>query len=195
MRPDAPPLGSLALDFLHTERKSRKGSLDVVRTPDALAAWLITHGGQRAASVLREALPPPAGRLLLDEAQRLRRDIGALVASYARSGTVDATAAFGINRILSACPRSWLLGTEADRPVLLEREHAQGHMHALVGIAEAAAQLVATVEPGRIRPCALESCGAWFVDTSRSGRRRWCSMAGCGNRAKASAHRSKRRAL
>jgi predicted RNA-binding Zn ribbon-like protein len=195
MRLDAPPMGSLALDFLHTHRRNRSGSLDIVRTPEALAAWLITHAGERAASVLREPLQPPAGRLLLDEAQRLRSDIGVLVASFSGSGTVDVTASFGINRVLAACPRSWLLGTEAGRPVLLEHEHAQGHIQALAGVAEAAARLVATVEPARIRACALDSCGAWFVDTSRSGRRRWCSMAGCGNRAKASTHRSKRRAL
>jgi predicted RNA-binding Zn ribbon-like protein len=98
-----------------------------------------------------------------------------------------------LNRILGAYPRSWLLATEADKVVLVEREHARGFLAPLSGIAEAAARLVSTAEPARIRPCASESCGAWFVDTSKGGRRKWCSMAGCGNREKASVHRSKRR--
>jgi predicted RNA-binding Zn ribbon-like protein len=192
MRSDA-PLGSLALDFLHTLRRTRDGSLDVVRTPETLAAWLITHGGRRAAAVLHDPLPPPAARQLLDEAQRLRRDIGVLVVTYAQAGALDPGAAFGINRILAACPRSWLLATEAGLPVLVEEEHARGYLGALSAIAQEAGRLVSTVEPARLRPCASASCGAWFVDRSKGGRRRWCSMAGCGNREKAALHRSKRR--
>jgi predicted RNA-binding Zn ribbon-like protein len=193
MRLDAPELGNLALDFLHTLRRTRRGMLDLVRTPDTLAAWLITHAGEQAASQLVVPLDPPAGRLLLDEGRRLRRDIGALVATYARSGTLDQAAAYGINRLLDACPRSSRLITDAGRPALVERAHARTCLAPLAPVADAAARLVSACEPGRIRTCASPTCGAWFVDTSKGGRRRWCSMARCGNRQKASAHRARGR--
>src|SRR5688500_2389122 len=182
MRPPGnPELGSLALDFLHTLRRTRVGTLDLVGTPEGLATWLLTYGDQRTASRLREPLSPPDGRLLLDEAQRLRTDIAVLVSTYASSGSVDAGAAFGINRVLRACPRTWLLVADG-RPVVVEHAESRGGLATLSSIAEAAARLVATVQPVRIRACAARSCGAWFVDTSKGGRRKWCSMAGCGNR-------------
>jgi predicted RNA-binding Zn ribbon-like protein len=192
MRLDAPDLGNLALDFLHTLRRWRGELLDVVHTPDKMAAWLVTHVGD-AASPLFLPLTPPDGRLLLDEARRLRRDVGSLVATYARSGSLDVDAAYGVNRVLEACPRSSRLVTEDGRPVLVERADPAGALVALGPIAEAAARLVCTFPPVRVRECASDRCGAWFVDTSRGGRRRWCSMAGCGNRTKASTHRSRQR--
>jgi predicted RNA-binding Zn ribbon-like protein len=192
MRLDAPELGNLALDFLHTLRRSRGELLDVVRTADLLAAWLVTHVGEAASPLLRP-LTPPEGRLLLEEARRLRRDVGVLVATYARSGSLDEGGAYGVNRFLEACPRSPRLVIEGGRPVLVERIHPAGGLAPLGPIADAAARLVCTFAPIRIRECASDRCGAWFVDTSKGGRRRWCSMAGCGNRTKASAHRSRRR--
>ena len=191
MRLDAPILGNLALDFLHTLRRTRGGTIDLVRTPETMAAWLLTHAGA-AASRLHEPMLPPAGRLLLDEAQRLRRDVGALVVIYAGTGSLDPRAAHGINRILDACRRSSFLLTERGRPALVERTHGHTSVVALGPVAEAAARLVCEFEPVRIRSCASDRCGAWFVDTSRGGRRRWCWMATCGNREKVSTHRSRK---
>jgi predicted RNA-binding Zn ribbon-like protein len=190
MRLATPELGNLSLDFLHTLRRSRGGLLDLVRTPEALAAWLFTHAGEPA-SHLQEPLPPPDGRRLLDEARRLRRDVGLLVATYARSGSLDEAAAYGINRVLEGCPRTARLVTEAGSPALVERTRGLDFLSALGPVAEAAARLVTTVEPARIRRCSSEQCGAWFVDRSKGNRRRWCSMAGCGNRQKAAVHRSR----
>jgi predicted RNA-binding Zn ribbon-like protein len=188
---ERPALGSLALEFLHTLRRTRRGTVvDLVGTPEALLGWLVAHGSERRGAT---PLPPPDARLLVQEAHHLRRDVELLVATYARSGSVNAEAAFGINRILRACPRVRQLVTEADRPVLVERTATAEPVAMLGGIAEAAARLVTTVERARIRPCASPSCGTWFVDTSKGGRRKWCSMAGCGNRQKASVHRSKQR--
>jgi len=190
---ESPELGNLALDFLHTLRRTRRGMVDLVRTPETLTAWLVTHAGEPATERLQGPVSPSDRRLLLDEAHRLRRDIGTLVTSYAQSGALEPGAAYGVNRVLAACPRAWMLMTEAGRVVLSERELARGCLGPLSGIAEATAQLVSTFEPARIRRCASETCTAWFVDTSKAGRRRWCSMASCGNREKASVHRSRLR--
>jgi predicted RNA-binding Zn ribbon-like protein len=45
----------------------------------------------------------------------------------------------------------------------------------------------------RLKRCEGSRCALLFVDTSRSGRRRWCSMERCGNRAKAAAHRRRKK--
>jgi predicted RNA-binding Zn ribbon-like protein len=45
----------------------------------------------------------------------------------------------------------------------------------------------------RLKRCEGARCALLFVDTSRPGHRRWCSMDRCGNRAKAAAHRRRRK--
>jgi hypothetical protein len=45
--------------------------------------------------------------------------------------------------------------------------------------------------PGRLRPCANETCRLFLIDHSRAGTARWCSMSGCGNRMKARRHYSR----
>ncbi len=60
-------------------------------------------------------------------------------------------------------------------------------------IAEAAADLVCSVDFGLIRACKGFPCTLVFLDRTKAHIRRWCSMAVCGNRAKAAAHRAKKR--
>ena len=58
-----------------------------------------------------------------------------------------------------------------------------------------AGDLVVRREHRRIRQCANDKCLWLFVDESKSGTRRWCDMASCGNRAKASRHYLRHRAV
>lgn len=60
-------------------------------------------------------------------------------------------------------------------------------------IAEAAADLVCSVDFRLIRACEGFPCTLVFLDRTKAHIRRWCSMAVCGNRAKAAAHRAKKR--
>ena len=73
-----------------------------------------------------------------------------------------------------------------------------GHRHvgsaiaeALVPIAEAIVDELATGRPDRFRICANDTCRWTFYDASPTGRRRWCDMKTCGNRAKAARHRQR----
>jgi predicted RNA-binding Zn ribbon-like protein len=45
-------------------------------------------------------------------------------------------------------------------------------------------ELRSTLASPRLRRCAGDNCGWFFIDTSKGGRRRWCDMATCGNTAK-----------
>lgn len=42
--------------------------------------------------------------------------------------------------------------------------------------------------PGRLRPCANDSCHLFLIDRTKGNTARWCSMAACGNRLKARRH-------
>jgi predicted RNA-binding Zn ribbon-like protein len=61
----------------------------------------------------------------------------------------------------------------------------------LLPIAEAAADLVCSVDFRLIRACEGPVCTLLFLDRTKAHGRRWCSMAVCGNRAKAAAHRAR----
>jgi len=60
-------------------------------------------------------------------------------------------------------------------------------------IAGAIADLVGHADFRLIRACEGHDCSLMFLDRTKAHARRWCSMALCGNRAKAAAHRARRR--
>src|SRR5262245_37287045 len=60
-------------------------------------------------------------------------------------------------------------------------------------VAEAAADLICSVDFRLIRACEGSVCSLLFLDRTKAHGRRWCSMAVCGNRAKAAAHRARER--
>ncbi|MCZ6721275.1 MAG: CGNR zinc finger domain-containing protein [Proteobacteria bacterium] len=64
----------------------------------------------------------------------------------------------------------------------------------LLPIAEAMGDLICRADFERVRNCEGPTCTLWFHDVSKNHTRRWCMMAVCGNRAKAAAHRARRRA-
>jgi predicted RNA-binding Zn ribbon-like protein len=183
-----PDLGNLALEFLDTLRRAPDGGGDRLRTPQDLLDWLAKHAapGQvdGAAPTVSEA------RILLEEGRRLREDIRGMVEDREK-GRIPEWAVFGVNRVLAAGPRAWRLADSGGRPTLVETPIGTGPLRLLEPIARAAADLVTRVPADRLRRCASDRCGAWFVDTSKGGQRRWCSMALCGNREKAAAHRAK----
>ncbi|HEX3431480.1 MAG TPA: ABATE domain-containing protein [Rhizomicrobium sp.] len=47
-----------------------------------------------------------------------------------------------------------------------------------------AGELLASESRERLRECASETCGWFFLDLTKNRSRRWCAMSGCGNRAK-----------
>lgn len=58
-------------------------------------------------------------------------------------------------------------------------------------VARAAGRLVTSSRLARVRACAADDCGWWFLDETKNRSRRWCDMTLCGNRAKIRRFRSK----
>ncbi|MNV56461.1 CGNR zinc finger [compost metagenome] len=63
----------------------------------------------------------------------------------------------------------------------------------LLPLGEVLAEFVCTEDFSDVKCCEGPSCTLMFVDHTRGRKRRWCSMAVCGNRAKAAAHRERKK--
>ncbi|WP_417663569.1 CGNR zinc finger domain-containing protein [Pseudomonas sp.] len=63
----------------------------------------------------------------------------------------------------------------------------------LMPIAEVLARFICEEDFSDIKSCEGARCTLMFVDHTRGKKRRWCSMAVCGNRAKAAAHRDRKK--
>ena len=63
----------------------------------------------------------------------------------------------------------------------------------LLPLAEVLGDLVCNTELSQVRNCEGPTCNLYFVDVSKNKKRRWCTMSVCGNRAKAAAHRARRK--
>jgi predicted RNA-binding Zn ribbon-like protein len=63
----------------------------------------------------------------------------------------------------------------------------------LVPIGEILADFICSESFTDIKSCEGANCTLMFIDHTRGKKRRWCSMAVCGNRAKAAAHRQRKK--
>jgi predicted RNA-binding Zn ribbon-like protein len=176
----------LALDFVNT---GRGRDPDPWISPLDMARWLDERVPTGRVPTL------PAARRLLDEAVRLRHAIGALLGAVSAERPLPPRAVEALERTLaSGAWRKRLVpghGELALLEVLEVLEPSPEPLARLAPLALAAARLIETAAPDRVRTCAAEDCGRWFLDVSRGGRRRWCSMDTCGNRAKAARWRAR----
>lgn len=181
---------SLALDFANTAGVPGRRRPDAWRTPADLLAWLDARVVEPLGLEPSRASFPDAV-LLFGEARRLREHVGHALEAFRRTERVPSDALHGIDRVLAASRVSRRLVSGPAGTELVEVETGSDPLSALVPVALAAARLLTTEEPKRLRRCASADCSEWFLDTSKAGRRKWCSMGRCGNRAKAARHRRK----
>jgi predicted RNA-binding Zn ribbon-like protein len=60
-------------------------------------------------------------------------------------------------------------------------------------VSRSASRLLTSHSLSRVRPCAAEACGWWFLDDTKNASRRWCDMKICGNREKLRRFRERQR--
>ena len=157
-------------------------------TPDGHVQWIAQVEGTRPVGA---ASPPPDRRRLVDEAGRLRASVRHLFEAVASGRPVPSHVLHTLNRAQGFGSWSTTLHSDASGLRIDTTLDGNGPLVPLAALARAAAVLVTTVPPGRLRECAADDCVRWFVDSSKGGRRRWCSMATCGNRAKAARYRAR----
>lgn len=179
--------GSHALDLVNTLdwRDDHVRQVELLPTAEALAAWS-RHAGfskqvgrgiarerQRTRAIgLRETLAVLVRAMV--ERQSPPPDEARKLSGWVRDGW-DHRDLTGRGRAVSW---TWKKGTDPADQVLFE-------------LALEAAALLVSPERDRLRICAGEGCGWFFIDRSKAGRRRWCNMAACGNRVKVRRYRSR----
>jgi predicted RNA-binding Zn ribbon-like protein len=189
MTPHGP---NLALDLLNTLGRIEGVEADRLGSPSDLLAWLDARrlAQERIASLQAS---PAEVTVLLTEARRLREELGHALEAFRERSGLSPDAVYGIDRLLQAGSATRRLRVHAGQPELVEEQAGTALAATLAPVALAAAELLTSADPRRVRRCAASDCGAWFLDTSKGGRRKWCSMATCGNRAKAAKHRRRSR--
>ncbi len=156
------------------------------QTDADVLAWLkqvaLWPGDDRAA--------PPKG--LATAARALREAVRLIVARKADGKAGGKPDLAPLNDALAAGGGHLAVHPLPDGGVRIARIHAAGNAaQCLVPLAEAAADLLAHGDFGRVRQCESDECTLWFYDRTKSHRRRWCSMALCGNRHKVAAFRKR----
>ena len=185
-----------ALDFLNSRAFLGGAEVDWLGDGDALLRWLGATG------LLPPGLPEAradAERRTLDavaaEARALREWLRGFVSEHAGELlTPDALPRLAPLNALLAEDAAYRQIEQGDGVLAWGAARRHDLRAALLQpLAAASGDLVCAAEFRRVRHCEGLGCILWFLDLTKAGTRRWCSMALCGNRAKASAHRSRKR--
>lgn len=179
--------GSRALDLVNTLdwRDDPARQVELLPTPQALAAW-----------TRHEGFPKAVGQGIARERQRgraisLRETLAALFRAMVERQAPPAVPARQLSRwVRDAWDHRELTGR--GRTVCWTwKKDTDPFDQMLFELALDAAVLLVSSDRDRLRLCAGEGCGWFFIDQSKAGRRRWCNMAACGNRVKVRRYRSR----
>jgi predicted RNA-binding Zn ribbon-like protein len=191
--------GHLALDFLNSIASPRDVPVEWLRDGRDLVDWLEQAKVIAAdlAARFRQSKDQRALDGVAGKARELRDWLRGFVSRHiGKPLTTGAVKALGpLNELLAGDTSYPMVEAAGSEPVLRLRrarrwESPDELLHPIV---EAAADLVCSVDFRLIRRCEGPVCSLLFLDRTKAHGRRWCSMAVCGNRAKAAAHRVRKR--
>jgi predicted RNA-binding Zn ribbon-like protein len=201
--PDRPPpffvADHLALDFLNSIASPKDVPVEWLRDGRDLVDWL-EQANVLAADVAARFQTSKDQRALDGVAARAREFRnwlrGFVTRHMGKPLTTSAAKALGPLNELLAVDTSYPVveaagGGQALRLRRVRRWDSADEL--LYPVAEAAADLICSVDFRLIRACEGPVCSLVFLDRTKAHGRRWCSMAVCGNRAKAAAHRARNR--
>ena len=192
--------GDPCLDFVNTVDWWRSDSpRDRVRCYEDLLDWSEQAGlfGSGAGDALRPAAAKRAAdaERALRRARTFRASLYRILAAAAAADPPDAKDLHTITVLARRSATHSRLEIRGDRFIWSLNDTGRCDLEWPVWeLARAAVALLTSEVRRRIRQCADEKCGWFFIDQSRNHSRRWCDMRSCGNRAKArrSYARSKR---
>jgi predicted RNA-binding Zn ribbon-like protein len=201
--PDRPPpffVGAhLALDFLNTIATPRDVPVEWLRDGRDLVAWL--EQAKAIAADVAARFRRTRGQQALDGVAGRAREFrdwlrGFVTRHMGKPLTAGAAKALGpLNELLAGDTSYPVVEAAGGEQALWLRRARRWAIpdELLHPVAEAAADLVCSVDFRLIRACEGSVCSLLFLDRTKAHGRRWCSMAVCGNRAKAAAHRARKR--
>jgi predicted RNA-binding Zn ribbon-like protein len=183
-----------SLDFVNTRPVMNGQPVELLSGWNDLLRWF------RAAQLLfepeLEGLWPqwenrPEAEALVDRLRAFRESVRAAVLRREAGQGPGSKIVAELNLLLRAHPMFLELrrtGGGLERRRLFELRRPDD---LLAPIADAAAGMLADLDPARLRQC--QGCVLHFYDTSKNGTRRWCSMQLCGNRSKVAAYAERTR--
>jgi predicted RNA-binding Zn ribbon-like protein len=186
-----------ALDFLNSRATPGGAEVEWIGDGEALVRWLTAAGfvGPEPGTALAGDLAAERADAAATSARSLREWLRGFVAGHAgRALTAAALAELGpLNALLAEDAAYRQLRASGGALAWTNARRRTPEQALLQPLASAIGDLACDADFRRVRHCEGEGCTLWFLDRTKGGKRRWCSMALCGNRAKASAHRSRRR--
>ena len=193
----------LALDFLNTTAAPWGETLEWLANGHDLLTWLESARviDPEESRYLQLSFDIDSLSAVADQARCLREWLRAFVSRHA-GRPLDAavlTELEPLNRLLAQSDSYRQLdATEPGDDLLNAVTYRQQWRwtdpeQLLQPLAEMIGNLVCQVDFTLVRLCEGPTCPLWFHDMTKRHARRWCSMAVCGNRAKAAAHRARRK--
>jgi len=196
-----------ALDFLNSVGKPWATQIDWLENGRDLLNWLELAGTLPSDVAMRFRTEFP--KSTIDNVAKQARDLREWLRGFVKSHSgnplgVDVfTDIERINRLLEGDntyrqivrPDFTNGARNSKRQSLLWQRERRWHRpeDLLLPIAEAIGELVCSADFSLVRNCEGPACTLWFHDISKNHTRRWCTMSVCGNRAKAAAHRARKR--
>lgn len=189
-----------ALDFLNSIATPVDEVVDWIGDADGLLDWLTQSGW-----VGRETLERVAQDAMPGELERVAAQTRALRDWFREfvlrhRGKPLSSEAMGdiatLNRLLArddTFAQITVADGDAARLQLQPRRRWKTPDSLLLPIGEQLAHFICEEDFSDVKSCEGASCTLMFVDHTRGKKRRWCSMAVCGNRAKAAAHRERKK--
>ncbi len=182
--------GNLALDFINTV------SFRLTDATERLIDYnhLVFFGMQSGVYSYPERLftlagqSPGRGKNALQKAIQFREHLHAIFAAVVEHRAVPGISLAFLNVMLQEAAQHGRVVIN-NRRFVWEWTDLDSYLESLLWpIARAAADLLMSDEIDRVRLCAAENCGWFFLDRTKNHRRRWCDMKVCGNRVKARRH-------
>lgn len=186
----------LALDFLNTKLILENKPEDLLSNAAALERWLVASGlvtSPKSRALVRTWRDSRSAQAFVKKLVAFRERLRAAVLRLEAGSRPEDPFMGELNALLQKHPQLNRLRTGGSYVVLEAFFELRKPEDVWAPIAAAAAELLASAEPSRVRHCESKSCVIHFYDTSKKGSRRWCSMNICGNRLKVAAYQRRQR--
>ena len=188
-----------ALDALNSRCAPWGNDIEWWDNGESLMDWMLAAGliDQGVIDTLHERCSAQALNRVADQARDLREHFRELISRYAGAPLTPAALA-DLAQIREQLPKDRqymdVVATDNGEGIELRWQRKWEKPEQLLApLVEKMADILCSPQLLNVRNCEWPPCTLWFLDTTKNKKRRWCSMQVCGNRAKAAAHRAKKK--
>tara|TARA_Y100001949_G_scaffold173565_2_gene179396 strand:+ start:518 stop:1219 length:702 start_codon:yes stop_codon:yes gene_type:complete len=188
-----------ALDALNSLCAPWGNDIEWWDTGQSLMDWMLAADliDQAVVDRLHERCSAQALDSVADQARELREHFRELIHRYGGAPlTPDALADLAQIREQLLKDRQYMDVVETENGEGIElrwQRDWEKPEQLLAPLVEKMAEILCSPQLVNVKNCEWPPCTLWFLDTTKNKKRRWCTMQVCGNRAKAAAHRAKKK--